>query len=161
MKCSLGISSFLEEISSLSHSIVPFYCLCMLGANLRQLCPTLCDPWAVAHQVPLSMGSSRQDYWSRVPCPPVGCLPDPEIRPMSLTSPALAGGFFTTVPPGKPQCRDKKLIHMVRDLYLRNVTNLGKFLISNCFVVCSLVKEIQTWVCGRTSEELNISSYLM
>ena len=88
-------------------------------------------------------------------------LPNPGIEPMSLTSPALAGGFFTTVPPGKPQCRDKKLIHMVRDLYLRNVTNLGKFLISNCFVVCSLVTEIQTWVSGRTSEELNISSYLM
>ena len=88
-------------------------------------------------------------------------LPNPGIEPMSLTSPALAGGFFTTVPPGKPQYRDKKLIHMVRDLYLRNVTNLGKFLISNCFVVCSLVTEIQTWVSGRTSEELNISSYLM
>ena len=73
----------------------------MLGANLRQLCPTLCDPWAVAHQVPLFMGSSRQDYWSRLPCPPVGCLPDPEIRPMSLTSPALAGGFFTTEPSRK------------------------------------------------------------
>ena len=101
MKCSLGISSFLEEISSLSHSIVPFYCLCMLGANLRQLFPTFCDPWAVAHQVPLSMGSSRQDYWSRLLCPSVGYLPNPEAEPMSLTCPALAGGFFTTEPSRK------------------------------------------------------------
>ena len=107
------------------------------------------------------MGFWRQEYWSELLSSSLEDLPNPGIEPMSLTSPALAGGFFTTVPPGKPQCRDKKLIHMVRDLYLRNVTNLGKFLISNCFVVCSLVTEIQTWVSGRTSEELNISSYLM
>ena len=114
-------------------------------------------PWTIAHQAPLSR-ISRQEYLSGLPFPSPEDLPGPGIKP---TSPALAGGFFTTVPPGKPQCRDKKLIHMVRDLYLRNVTNLGKFLISNCFVVCSLVTEIQTWVSGRTSEELNISSYLM
>ena len=42
------------------------------------------------------MGFSRQEYWSGLPCPPPGDLPDPEIEPMSLTSLALAGGFFTT-----------------------------------------------------------------
>ena len=42
------------------------------------------------------MGFSRQEYWSGLPCPPPGDLPDPEIAPESLTSPALAGGFFTT-----------------------------------------------------------------
>ena len=42
------------------------------------------------------MGFSRQEYWSRLPCPPPGDLPDPGIEPMSLMSPALAGGFFTT-----------------------------------------------------------------
>ena len=52
--------------------------------------------WTVAHQAPLSMGFSRQEYWSGLPCPPPGDLPDPEIEPMSLTSPALAGRFFTT-----------------------------------------------------------------
>ena len=52
--------------------------------------------WTVACQAPLSMGFSRQEYWSRLPCPPPGDLPDPGIEPMSLMSPALAGGFFTT-----------------------------------------------------------------
>ena len=42
------------------------------------------------------MGFSRQEYWSGLPCPPPGDLPDPETEPESLTSPALAGGFFTT-----------------------------------------------------------------
>ena len=53
-------------------------------------------PWTVAHQASLSMGFSRQEYWSGLPCPPPGDLPDPGIEPTSLTSPALAGGFFTT-----------------------------------------------------------------
>ena len=42
------------------------------------------------------MGFSRQEYWSGLPCPPPGDLPNPEIEPTSLMSPALAGGFFTT-----------------------------------------------------------------
>ena len=52
--------------------------------------------WTVARQAPLSMGSSRQEYWSGLPCPPPGDLPNPGIKPTSLESPALAGGFFTT-----------------------------------------------------------------
>ena len=53
-------------------------------------------PGTVARQAPLPMGFSRQEYWSGLPCPPPGDLPDPGIEPTSLTSPALAGGFFTT-----------------------------------------------------------------
>ena len=52
--------------------------------------------WTVAHQAPLSMKFSRQEYWSGLPFPPPGDLPDPGIEPASLISPALAGGFFTT-----------------------------------------------------------------
>ena len=52
--------------------------------------------WTAACQAPLSMGFSRQEYWSGLPCPSPGDLPDPGIKPMSLMSPALAGGFFTT-----------------------------------------------------------------
>ena len=52
--------------------------------------------WTVA---PLSMGSSRQEYWGGLPFPSPGDLPDPEIGP---ESPALAGRFFTTELPGKP-----------------------------------------------------------
>ena len=55
-------------------------------------------PWTIAHQAPLSMEFS----WSGLPFPPPGDLPDPGIEPMSLVSPALAGGFFTIAPPGKP-----------------------------------------------------------
>ena len=53
-------------------------------------------PWTVPHQAPLSMGFSRQEYWSGLPFTPSGDLPDPGIKPESSVSPALAGGFFTT-----------------------------------------------------------------
>ena len=49
----------------------------------------------VAHQVPLSVGFSRQEYWSRLPCPLPQDLPGPGTEPSSLISPALTGGFFT------------------------------------------------------------------
>ena len=54
-------------------------------------------PWTVAHQASLSMGFSRQEYWSGLLFPPPGDLPDPGIEP---TSPLSPGGFFTTEPPG-------------------------------------------------------------
>ena len=57
-----------------------------------QSCPTLCNTWTVACQVPLSVGFRRQDYWSGVPFPTPEHLPDPEIEPMF---PVLAGRFFT------------------------------------------------------------------
>ena len=53
-------------------------------------------PWTLAHQAPLSMGFSKQEYWSGLPCPPLGDLSDPRIKPMSLVFPALAGKLFTT-----------------------------------------------------------------
>ena len=53
-------------------------------------------PWTIAHQAPLSMGFSRQEYWSRMPCPLPGDLPDPGIQPTTLNSPALACGLFTS-----------------------------------------------------------------
>ena len=53
--------------------------------------------WSAARQAPLPIGSSKQEYWSRLPCPSSGHLPHLGIEPMSLTSPTLAGGFFTTV----------------------------------------------------------------
>ena len=59
-------------------------------------------PWTVAHQGPLSVGFSRQEYWSGLSFPSPGDLLHPGIEPTSLMSPALAGSFFTTEPPGKP-----------------------------------------------------------
>ena len=61
-----------------------------------QLCAALCGFWAGACQAPLSMGFFRQEYWSGLIHSPPEDLPDLEIKPKSLTSPALAGGFFTT-----------------------------------------------------------------
>ena len=60
----------------------------------------LVTPWTVAHQAPLSMEFPRQEYWSGLPFPSPGDLPNPRVEP---SSPALADGFFTTAPPGKPQ----------------------------------------------------------
>ena len=57
---------------------------------------------AVARQAPLSMGFSRQEYWSELPSPIPGDFPNPRIEPASLVSPALAGRFFTTETPRKP-----------------------------------------------------------
>ena len=83
-----------ERISSvvLSH-------LCVCCAQLLSRVQLFAPLWTVVSQVPPSMVFSRQEYWSGLPFPPPGDLPDPGIEP---TSSALAGGFFTTVPPGKP-----------------------------------------------------------
>ena len=59
-------------------------------------------PWTVTPPVPLSMGFSRQEFWSGLPYSPPGDLPNPGTEPTSLTSPALAGVFFTAEPPEKP-----------------------------------------------------------
>ena len=68
-----------------------------------QSCSTLLRPYGLCScQAPLSMGFSRQEYWSRLPLPSPGDLPDPVIKPTSRTSPALAGGFLTTMSLGKP-----------------------------------------------------------
>ena len=57
--------------------------------------------WTIVHKAPLSMGFSKQEYWSGLPFPPSGDLPDPGIESVSPMFPALAGRFFTTEPPGK------------------------------------------------------------
>ena len=57
-------------------------------------------PWTVAHQAPLSMGFSRQEYWSGLPCPPPGDLPNPGIKPRSL---AVRADSLPVKPQGKPK----------------------------------------------------------
>ena len=69
-------------------------CVCMLSQlSSVQLLET---PWIVARQAPLSMGFSRQEYWSGVPCLLPGYLPNPGIEPACLMSPAQASEFFTS-----------------------------------------------------------------
>ena len=70
------------------------YCL------VTKLSDSFVTPWTVPFQDPLSMGFPRQEYWSGLPLPSPGDLPDPEIEPVF---PELAGRFFTTELPGKPK----------------------------------------------------------
>ena len=74
-------------------------------------------PWTVTCQAPLSMEFSRQEYWSRLPFPTSGDLPNPGIKPTSLASPALAGRFFTATPPGKP--------HLITVTYTKSENGSG------------------------------------
>ena len=75
-----------------------YVCVCVCVCLVAQSCQTLATPWIVAHQALLSMGFSRQEYWSGLSFPSLGDLPNPGIK---LVSPALAARFFTTGPPGK------------------------------------------------------------
>ena len=69
--------------------IVPVDSLACVCAKSLQSCLTLSDPMdCIACQAPLSMGFSRQEYWSELPCPPTGDLPNSGIKPVSLMSPA-------------------------------------------------------------------------
>ena len=69
-------------------------------------------PWTVASQAPLSMRLSWQEYCCGFPFPSPGDLPNPGIEPLSLASPALAGRFFTTEPPGKPVVQPQAFIEI-------------------------------------------------
>ena len=81
-----------NEVFSAWHRIIGE---CM-HAKLLQSCLTLCDPMVCSLTGSSVLGFSRQDYWSGLPCPPPGDLPNPGIEPASLTSRAVTSGFFTT-----------------------------------------------------------------
>ena len=86
-------STPMSTASAFTHTVMP---MC-LSAELLSHVQVSATPWTVACQAPpLSMGFSRQGYWSGLPFPSPGELPDPGIKPESLTSSALAGRFFTT-----------------------------------------------------------------
>ena len=71
-------------------------------AQSLQSCQLFATPWTVASQTPLSMGFSRQEYWSGLPCPPPGDLPDPEIEPASPASLALHADSLPLSHKGSP-----------------------------------------------------------
>ena len=80
-----------------------FYCLFRICAFLCSGCVwPFVTPWTVAHQTSLSIGFSRQEYWSGLPFSFPRDLSDLGTEPTSLVSPALSGRFVTTLPPGKP-----------------------------------------------------------
>ena len=70
--------------------------VCCTAISLFSCIQSFVTLWTVALQALLSMGFSRHKYWSGLPCPPPEDLSDPGIKPVSLSSPVLAGGFFTT-----------------------------------------------------------------
>ena len=101
---------FLEEIKEKGKIVIGaggVSCFKVISWNLLHVCKLshfsraqlFVTPWTVAHQSPLSMGFSRQEYQSGLPYSPPGDLPDPGIESISPVSPALEGRFFTTEPP--------------------------------------------------------------
>ena len=90
-------------------SILPNFTFCpsfeetlpFVHAKSLQSDLTFATPWTSTRWAPLFMGLSREEYWSGLPCPPPGDLPDSGIEPTSPASPASAGRFFTTGPPGE------------------------------------------------------------
>ena len=84
----------------------------MLSAQVLSQVQLSVIPWMIACQAALFMEFSRQEYWSGLLCPTSGHLPDLRIEPASLASPAMAGRFFTTLPPGKP-----KNYHVIQQFY--------------------------------------------
>ena len=104
--------------------------------------------WTVACQTPLSMGFSRQEYWSGLPCLPPGDLPNPGIEPMSLISPALAGRFFTTsttweaggtfCPPANFNCEIIWCLFKIVDISCYPHESLSRYMGSSLCLLCFL-----------------------
>ena len=93
-------------------------CVCVLRHSSRVWLFT--TPGTVAHQAPLSMGFSRQEYWSRLPRSSTGDLPDPGMEPASLMAPALQAGSLPLVPPGKPRLStlwEVTIFHILQSFY--------------------------------------------
>ena len=93
VKDSLNVCSLFTPL--ITDLIFTYYCVCQSLSHLRLFEP----PWTVACQVPLAMGFSRHEYWSGLPCPSPGDLPDPGIE---TGSPALQADYLPSEPPGKP-----------------------------------------------------------
>ena len=94
----MNLSKLQETVEDRGACCATLHACTLSCSSYVRLFATLCT---VAHKVPLSMGFSRQEYWS-VSCPSPGDLPKPRIEQASLSSPALAGGSLPLAPPGKP-----------------------------------------------------------
>ena len=108
-------------------------------AKSLQLCLTLCNPWAVARQAPLSMGFSEQEYWSGLPFLPPGDLPDSGIKPETLTLLCWQVGSLSLALPGK-----------LKTFFF----NLPRVRTSD-WVVCG--KFLRIWACLLTQLPLDIN----
>ena len=104
------------------------------GGLVAKLCPTLAIPWTIACQAPLSLGFSRQEYWSGLPFPFPGDLPDPGIKPRS---PALQADHLPTELGASHSSREKMVPDIIRNVGRDQVTygTVGY----RCYSYCSEV----------------------
>ena len=91
-----GVFHVLVKNTDEFRTVVSFYVYVCVCTKLLQSCPTLCNPMDDSPSGPSVHEILQQEYWSVLPCSPPGDLPDPEIKPLSITSPVLAGRFLTT-----------------------------------------------------------------
>ena len=79
----------------------------------------------VTHQAPLSMGFPQQEYWSRLPFPPAGHLPDPGIEPQSPASSILQADSLSSEPPGKPEIMVRNSLKVHIEIFVDKMICLG------------------------------------
>ena len=91
----------LNEVHAWVHVCV-CVCVCAFMYSVASVTSDSLRPYGLTHQLPLSMRFFRHEYWSGLPCPPRGDLPDSEVEPESPVSPALQADSFTTEPPEEP-----------------------------------------------------------
>ena len=106
-------------------SILSMCCVCCAQSfSPVQLFPfwLFVTPWTVAHQAPLSMGLSRQEYWSGLSCPPPGNLPNQGIEPRS---PTLQADSLPSEPPGKPKNTGINSLSLFQGIFLTQESNRG------------------------------------
>ena len=94
-----GVTKSRTRLSNFHFTLYQHFDAWLLLFSCSVVSDSLETPWTIAHQAPLSMGFSRQEYWSELPCPPPGDLPSPGIKPMSS---ALKADSLPSEPPGKP-----------------------------------------------------------
>ena len=118
--------------------------------------PTLCNPMNCSRQAPLFMRFSRQEYWSGSPFLPPRDFPNPRLKPPPLASPALAGGFFSLVPPGKPvnqlcACRCCSVAQSCW-LFVTPWTAARQAFLS--LTICQSLHKLMSTVCGKSLNQL-------
>ena len=107
---------------------------------VTQTCLSLCNPWTIALQASLYMELSRQEYWSGLPCPPLGDLPNPGIKPRSSTSQADS---LPSKPPGKKyKSRPYRKILIYKSAYFNSsiyyIFHLHITILDLSFITCKM-----------------------